>query len=149
MPDPASTRKDYRGTAVDVSFDPMRCRHAAECVRGLSSVFDTNRRPWILPDGADPDEVVRVVARCPTGALRTHPRASAAQEHPATPTEVVALAGGPVLLRGDLHVTAPGGLDEHETRAAFCSCGATANAPYCDGSGTCADWPHPRDAASP
>ena len=84
----------------------------------------------------------------PYRRVRTHPRASAAQEHPATPTEVVALAGGPVLLRGDLHVTAPGGLDEHETRAAFCSCGATANAPYCDGSGTCAGWPHKRDGAS-
>jgi uncharacterized Fe-S cluster protein YjdI len=148
MPDPASTRKHYRGEAVDVSFDPMRCRHAAECVRGLPSVFDTNRRPWILPEGADPDEVVRVVARCPTGALRTHPRASAALEHPTTPTEVVALPGGPVLVRGDLHVTAPGGLDERETRAALCSCGATANAPYCDGRGTCGDWPHQRASPS-
>jgi uncharacterized Fe-S cluster protein YjdI len=146
MPEPGSTRKRYTGEAVDVSFDPPRCRHAAECLRGLPAVFDTKRRPWILPDGADPDEVVEVVARCPTGALRTHPRASTAREQPTAPTEVNALPGGPVVLRGDLHVTAPSGLDEHETRAALCSCGATANAPYCDGSGTCGDWPHPRGA---
>jgi CDGSH-type Zn-finger protein len=57
---------------------------------------------------------------------------------------VTALPGGPVLLRGDLHITGPGGRDEHETRAALCSCGGTANAADCDGSGTCADWPHPR-----
>jgi uncharacterized Fe-S cluster protein YjdI len=94
MADTESKRKRYRGEAVDVSFDPMRCRHAAECVRGLGAVFDTDRRPWILP--------------------------------------------------GDLHVTGPGGVDEQETRAAVCSCGSTANSPYCDGSGTCADWPHPR-----
>jgi uncharacterized Fe-S cluster protein YjdI len=148
MPEPASTRKRYTGEGVDVSFDPVRCRHAAECVRGLAAVFDTDRRPWIQPDGADPEEVVRVVASCPTGALRTHPRASAAHEQPTAPTEVTAVPGGPLLLRGELHVTAPSGLDEHETRAAVCSCGATANAPYCDGSGTCADWPHPRGAPS-
>jgi uncharacterized Fe-S cluster protein YjdI len=138
MPD---RRKRYTGQAVDVSFDPVRCRHAAECVRGLPGVFDTGRRPWILPDGADPGDVVRVVARCPTGALRAHPAAPALSEQPVTPTEVAARPGGPVLVRGDLHVTGPGGLDERETRAALCSCGGTANAPYCDGSGTCADWP--------
>jgi uncharacterized Fe-S cluster protein YjdI len=144
MPEPASTRKRYAGQAVDVSFDPVRCRHAAECVRGLPAVFDAGRRPWILPDGGEADDVVRVVARCPTGALRTHPIEPLASEQPVMPTEVTVLPGGPMLLRGDLHVTAPSGLDEHETRAALCSCGSTANAPYCDGSGTCADWPHPR-----
>ena len=146
MPDPASTRKRYRGEEVDVSFDLARCRHAAECLRGLPAVFDAERRPWILPDGAQPDDVVRVVARCPTGALRTHTTDPTAREPPVTPTEVTALPGGPLLVRGDLNVTRPSGGDERETRAALCSCGSTANAPYCDGSGTCADWPHPRRA---
>jgi uncharacterized Fe-S cluster protein YjdI len=144
MSEPASARKRYAGEAVDVSFDPARCRHAAECLCGLPAVFDWDRRPWILPDGADADDVVRVVARCPTGALRTHPIQPAASEQPATPTNVTVLPGGPILTRGDLHITGPSGLDEHETRAALCSCGSTANAPYCDGSGTCVDWPHPR-----
>jgi uncharacterized Fe-S cluster protein YjdI len=146
MPDSSSestaTRKRYQGTPVEVSFDGARCRHAAECLRGLPAVFDLSRRPWILPDAADSDDVVRVVALCPTGALRTHPVTSPG-ETPVTPTEVTALPGGPVLLRGDLHVTGSG-VDEHETRAAVCSCGSTANVPYCDGSGTCADWPHHR-----
>ena len=141
MSETAATRKRYTGEAVDVSFDPARCRHAAECLRGLPAVFDVNRRPWILPDGGEPDDVVRVVARCPTGALRTHVRSASAHEQPVTPTEITAVSGGPVVVRGDLHVTAPGGLDEKETRAALCSCGATANAPYCDGRGTCAAWP--------
>jgi len=144
MAETAATRKRYTGAAVDVSYDPVRCRHAAACIRGLPAVFDPDRRPWILPDGADADSVVGVVARCPTGALRTHPITPAAGEQPVTPTEVKALAGGPLLLRGDLHVTGPGGTGEHETRAALCSCGSTDHAPYCDGSGTCANWPHPR-----
>ena len=144
MTDNASTRKPYTGEAVDVSYDPVRCRHAAECVRGLPAVFDTHRRPWILPDGADPADVVRVVARCSTGALRTHLAVAVVAEQPITPTEVTAVPGGPLLLRGDLHVTGPGGVDERETRAALCSCGGTAHAPYCDGGGTCTDWPRPQ-----
>ena len=106
------------------------------------AVFDVSRRPWIDPDRGDLEELMWVVARCPTGALRTHPK-SGSQEDPAAPTELTAIPGGPVLIRGDLHVRAEG-VDEHETRAAVCSCGSTQNAPYCDGSGTCADWPHPR-----
>ena len=146
MSEAGSRRRRYTGAAVDVSYDAARCRHAAECIRGLPAVFDTGRRPWILPDGADADDVVRVVARCPTGALRTHPIAPVAGEQPVSPTEVRAVPGGPVLVRGDLRVTGPGGLDERETRAALCSCGSTDDAPYCDGSGTCANWPRPRRA---
>jgi uncharacterized Fe-S cluster protein YjdI len=148
MPDgthPTPSRKQYHGTAVEVSFDGARCRHAAECLRGLPAVSDLSRRPWILPDGAAPGDVVAVVARCPTGALRTHPITSTG-ETPGTPTEVTAVPGGPVLLRGELHVTGPG-VDEHETRAAICSCGSSANAPYCDGSGTCINWPRPQSVA--
>lgn len=64
------TRKAYVGEAVIVSFDGQLCAHAAECVRGAPAVFDTQRRPWIDPDGAPADEVIEVVGRCPSGALR-------------------------------------------------------------------------------
>jgi uncharacterized Fe-S cluster protein YjdI len=69
------SRKVYEGVEVDVSFDPEVCEHAAECVRGLPAVFDTTRRPWILPDAAPAGEVVAQVARCPSGALRIERRA--------------------------------------------------------------------------
>lgn len=135
----ADTRRRYEGARVDISFDSGRCRHAAECVRGLPAVFDTRRRPWILPDGDDAAAVIEVVARCPTGALRSHPHDDLDGERPQAPTRVdPVLPGGPLLLRGDLLVAG-----ERETRAALCSCGATANGPYCDGSGTCASWPRP------
>ena len=63
-------RKTYAGADVAVSFDPEVCEHAAECVRGLPSVFDTKKRPWIQPDGAAAADVIEVVGRCPSGALR-------------------------------------------------------------------------------
>src|SRR5262245_32386713 len=53
------------------------------------------------------------------------------EEEPAVPTEVTAIPGGPLLLRGDLHIRAAG-VDVHETRAALCSCGSARNAPCCD-----------------
>lgn len=66
-------RKTYTGPLVDVSFDGEVCRHAAECVRGMPAVFDTQRKPWIDPgNAADPasaDLLREVVGRCPSGAL--------------------------------------------------------------------------------
>ncbi|MYX15646.1 hypothetical protein GTY67_20020 [Streptomyces sp. SID8374] len=63
-------RRSYEGRAITVTFEAARCRHAAECVRGLPEVFDTARRPWIRPDAADAGQVAEVVRRCPSGALR-------------------------------------------------------------------------------
>jgi len=66
-------RKSYFGPIVDVSFDGAVCQHAAECVRGMSSVFDTGRKPWIDPGVATSaelaDQLRTVVGRCPSGAL--------------------------------------------------------------------------------
>jgi uncharacterized Fe-S cluster protein YjdI len=64
------TRRTYRGTDIEVSFDGALCLHATECVRGPPGVFDRERRPWVLADNAAVDEVSRVIARCPTGALQ-------------------------------------------------------------------------------
>jgi uncharacterized Fe-S cluster protein YjdI len=68
------TRKSYLGKDVTVSFDPDVCQHSGNCVRGLAAVFDTNRHPWIDPDGATRDEVVAQVGQCPSGALRIEER---------------------------------------------------------------------------
>ena len=66
-------RKEYSGPLVGVSFDGELCQHAAECIRGMPSVFDTSARPWIDPrNAATPEEadlLRTVVGRCPSGAL--------------------------------------------------------------------------------
>lgn len=67
-------RKLYTGPLVNVSFDLDVCQHAAECVRGMPSVFDTSKRPWIDPEqAATPDlahHLRETIWRCPSGALR-------------------------------------------------------------------------------
>ena len=67
-PEPSGVRL-YPLDGGAVVWEAARCRHAAECVRGLPEVFDTSKRPWIQPGHAAPGDVERVVARCPTRAL--------------------------------------------------------------------------------
>jgi uncharacterized Fe-S cluster protein YjdI len=62
-------RTTYVGVDVDVSFDPEVCVHSGNCVRGQPPIFDTSRKPWIVPDAAAADDVVAQVQRCPSGAL--------------------------------------------------------------------------------
>ncbi|MFD5897162.1 (4Fe-4S)-binding protein [Streptomyces sp. NPDC060366] len=63
-------KKAYEGRSITVTFEARRCLHAAECVNGLPEVFDTAKRPWIRPDGAEAERLAEVVRRCPSGALR-------------------------------------------------------------------------------
>ncbi|MEV2238177.1 (4Fe-4S)-binding protein [Micromonospora sp. NPDC049891] len=63
-------KKTYEGRSITVTFEASRCRHAAECVRGLPEVFDPGQRPWIRPDGAEAERLAEVVRRCPSGALQ-------------------------------------------------------------------------------
>lgn len=62
--------QEYRGKDFVVAFDPNVCTHSANCVRGLRSVFDVNRRPWVDVNGADRDTIAAQIAKCPSGALR-------------------------------------------------------------------------------
>src|SRR5439155_3271306 len=59
----------YANDAIEVTWEPAFCIHAADCLRGLPDVFDPMRRPWIEVDRASPDQIAEVVQRCPTGAL--------------------------------------------------------------------------------
>ncbi|CAM5238028.1 (4Fe-4S)-binding protein [Streptomyces tanashiensis] len=131
--------KEYEGEGITVTFEPRRCLHAAECVHGLPEVFDLSRRPWVLPDAAEPARVAEVVRRCPSGALQYHHRPEdAVAEPPDSPTTVRRNPAGQLVVRGDLVVTGAYG-DRHETRAMLCGCGASGNQPYCDHSGPCAE----------
>jgi uncharacterized Fe-S cluster protein YjdI/CDGSH-type Zn-finger protein len=121
----------YATPEITVLYDRGRCRHYAECVRGLPRVFDPTRRPWIRADLAAAQAVAEVVRRCPTGAL--HYRLPAAEpEEPTHPTTITHDPRGPLLVRGDLVLDTPEG-PLAETRAALCACGRTHNQPFCDG----------------
>ena len=70
----------YANDQIEVTWEPAFCIHAAECLRGLPAVFDSRRRPWIIPDNGSPAEIGEVIQRCPTGALHFRRRDGGPQE---------------------------------------------------------------------
>jgi uncharacterized Fe-S cluster protein YjdI/CDGSH-type Zn-finger protein len=128
------TRQTYEGKHLTVTFDPSRCIHSEECVRGLPTVFDPTRRRWIRPDLAAPEDVIAAVGRCPSGALRVSRAGEAALPSAQAETVVTVSHAGPLLVRGNLRIVDDAGetIDTGEA-AALCRCGGTANPPFCDG----------------
>jgi len=127
--------RHYSDDAIEITYDPHRCIHAAECTRGLPAVFDTNRRPWIMPSEANAGEIARVIARCPSGALHFKRRDGGSDETPELPTTIVPTAGGPLYVRGLVQLrSADDNAVFEDVRMALCRCGQSRNKPFCDNS---------------
>ena len=135
----------YSTEQVTVTFDPTRCIHAAECVRAQPEVFDPSRRRWIRPELSSPDAIADAVHRCPTGALH-YQLPNGAAEAPDAAVSLRMKRNGPLYIRGVARVERDdGSVILEDYRVALCRCGATANAPFCDGSHTRVGF---RDGAS-
>ena len=126
--------RQYDGDGIRVTYDAERCIHAAECVHGLPSVFDPDRKPWIDAEAAPAGVLAAVVRQCPTGALTYERLDGGPAEAPTPANELRVLPDGPLYAAGDLVI-----LDAERreikciTRAAFCRCGGSKNKPFCDG----------------
>lgn len=124
----------YAGEAVDITYSLKRCIHAESCIRNLSTVFDPKRRPWIDANGAAADEVTRVVATCPSGALHVERKDGGAAEAPPAQNTIRLWQHGPLQFHGDLEIVGAVVELHDETRATLCRCGASHNKPFCDNS---------------
>lgn len=125
----------YEGKSIRVLFDGERCIHAAECVRGLSTVFNAKNKPWIQPDAAEADDIAAVVCKCPTGALSYERLDDGDSEAMPTENSVAIVADGPLHVRGDIQVVDQyGKVIVEGTRLALCRCGASKIKPFCDNS---------------
>ncbi|WP_159618814.1 (4Fe-4S)-binding protein [Arthrobacter zhaoguopingii] len=125
------TGSAYVGDRITVLFETSRCRHVAECLRGLPGVFNVDRRPWIIPSAADPAQVAKVIRRCPSGALQ-YEGGGALPEESGVPTQVSVKRERLILLRGDLRLTMPDETTTEETRLALCGCGRSQRRLICD-----------------
>lgn len=128
--------KEYVSSDINVYFTPGLCIHAAECVKGLPSVFDTKKRPWVNPENGESPVIAEVVERCPSGALQYIRHDNVRGELPEVPTRVEANDKGQLIMRGDLQFAHPH-QDVVTYRAVVCGCGSTSNTPFCDKSGSC------------
>ena len=137
----------YESDEIKVTYDLKRCIYAAECVRGLPSVFDPDKRPWINPDEADAEIIADVIETCPTGALHYEMKKSDRTEKPSSRNRIQLQADGPVYMFGDIEVQDhEGNTVLRDTRFALCRCGASANKPACDNSHKELEWSAGTDA---
>lgn len=128
-----SSIHNYKTDGITVEYDKERCIHAAECVKSLPAVFDTDKRPWIQPENADVAQIKEVVQRCPTGALKFKDTDN--DEQPEPQNAIILSPDGPVYLRGDIEIrNAEGETILKDNRLALCRCGKSQNKPLCDNS---------------
>ena len=63
---------NYTNGEITVEWAPDFCKHSGRCVKGLPTVFDVNKKPWINAQGADTAAIISQIEKCPTGALKYH-----------------------------------------------------------------------------
>lgn len=125
--------KKYSNGEVTVVWEPSKCIHSGDCVRGLPAVFDVNARPWVNVEGANAQQLINQVNQCPSGALSIMEE----DNKPFSPdpiSTVNVIPNGPLIIEGQLRLADDGeGELLESTKTAFCRCGASANKPFCDG----------------
>lgn len=60
---------EYTNGDVTIIWKPELCAHAGICVKMLPKVYNPKNRPWIKPENATSDEIIKQVNQCPSGAL--------------------------------------------------------------------------------
>jgi CDGSH-type Zn-finger protein len=125
---------DYPGREIVVHFNKLQCSAAGECGRGMPSVFRHGEKPWAQPDRGDTEQLIEVIRRCPSGALRFTRRGETGPVHE-EPTVIRIRRNGPYEVTGGIPLRTSF-WSEGATRQiyALCRCGASKNKPFCDGS---------------
>jgi CDGSH-type Zn-finger protein len=126
--------KDYVGKQITIHDNRRLCAHAGECTHGLPGVWRMKERPWIDPDGADVDAIIKVIDKCPSGAL-SYSLAESDPNQAEMSDSVVVCKDGPYHVTGAVTLNDPSrNTDDIPSRYALCRCGASKNKPFCDGS---------------
>lgn len=124
----------YKGKHLDIYFHVDRCNHFAACLSGAPEVFNLMRKPWIRPDAAAADKIIRVIEKCPTGALHYKRHDDGPEEMTPPENSAQITRHGPIYLRGDLElIDENDGRATEDTRLGLCRCGKSRSKPYCDG----------------
>jgi uncharacterized Fe-S cluster protein YjdI len=128
--------KKYTNGEVTVVWKPNQCIHSTICFKGLSSVFDPQKRPWVTPEGGTTQQIVDQIKKCPSGALSYFMNDEARSEvNVEAETIVETMPNGPLMVYGNVTVKdASGNLTKKNNVTAFCRCGSSGNKPFCDGS---------------
>jgi uncharacterized Fe-S cluster protein YjdI len=125
--------KEYSNDEIVVIWDPEKCIHARECVKGLPQVFNREKTPWVDIRGAGSKEIIKVIDRCPSGAL-SYKMVKKAGESETTYAQIKVMKNGPLLVEGDCALIDSTGKEVARAgHLALCRCGSSGNKPFCDG----------------
>ena len=141
--------RKYKNSQLIVYWFPELCAHPSICVKLLPKVFDPDRRPWVDINAAEPEEIIRCIDRCPSGALQCSlPGGSSvdpvlasgagnigyARKHPAS-VRIRTCGKGPMTVEGPVEIlNRTGEILKTGSRTVLCCCGRSCNSPFCDGS---------------
>jgi uncharacterized Fe-S cluster protein YjdI len=127
--------KEYSNNEIKVIWNPEKCIHARECVKGLPQVFNRDSTPWINMQGASSEEIMSVVDRCPSGALTYKKINSEAEESENLPgARITVKKNGPLLVEGGCSLRdSEGTVLALQGPYALCRCGGSGKKPFCDG----------------
>lgn len=128
-------KKEYSNGEVAITWEPHKCIHSGNCVKGLPGVFDINKKPWINAEGASSSEIVNQIKACPSGALGYYMEDEKVEDDLITEDQIVeVIPNGPLMVYGNVKVKMPDGDELSKSKVtAFCRCGGSKNKPFCDG----------------
>lgn len=127
-------RISYAGERVTIHDNRGLCAHAGYCTDGLRPVFDSERTPWIDPDGASVEKIAAIVRQCPSGAL-SYSLDGVEQRDRMPEPSITVTENGPYAVVGGPRLTGSGVRDgTPRERITLCRCGSSLNKPFCDGS---------------
>lgn len=147
--------KEYKNDQIIVHWFPDLCAHPGICLRLLPKVFNLKQRPWVNVDAAEPKEIIRVIDKCPSGALRySLPEGSQVDPQMASgvgninfeklnpaAVKIRVNPNGPLLIEGPAVVIGHNGkLLKEGGKMALCRCGLSGNRPFCDGAHSKQGW---------
>jgi len=119
------------GKSAAIRFDSRLCIHARRCVLTEPAVFKANvEGPWIDPDAASADALVRVAINCPSGAIRVERRDGGEAEGAPKVNTIALRENGPLAVHAEIELNG----ERIGMRATLCRCGQSKSKPYCDGS---------------
>lgn len=132
-------KKEYSNGEVTVVWQPEKCIHSTLCTKGLPKVFKPKEKPWIEPQAASTEELIRQIKKCPSGALSYYMNEGVKEpditiKRPKDMAKAQVIENGPLMVSGEVEIQHKDGSTETKKSAAFCRCGHSTNKPYCDGS---------------
>jgi CDGSH-type Zn-finger protein len=126
-------RENYDGDSITIHDNRGLCAHSARCTDNLKTVFRLGIEPWIDPNGAPREEIIKVISMCPSGALSYSIDGEEYSERGGEP-EVIVWPHGPYVFRGGADIAGAelmeGGTLDHFD---LCRCGKSKNKPFCSG----------------